>query len=841
MTSPQQGVNLGSAYGTITINDNIDGAINRAVGQFDNALTSIGGKMEALGSQMSDIGGQLTLATAPLTAFGAAGIHAAGNFEDAMAEIQARAGLTNEAMETISATALQLGADTAFSAQEAADGFLMLMTAGLDTEEALATLPAVLTGAAAAGADLGRTTEQVTNIMSSFQLEVGEAARIVEVMNQAAGASPAEMSEMGEALADVGGDARTFGLSLEQTGAALTILARNGKKGSEAANQLRSIFTAMTADTADSRRAWEMVGTSLFDAGGNARDFGVVLAEVEAGLQNLNAEDQAFVIQSLAGSFGRVGFNALLASEGIESVIGEMNEQATATEVAEGRLDTFNGRLESLMGSFEALMITVFMPFIEMLTPFVERVIALVNVFTEWVAANQAIVQPMLLVLAAVLAIGPALLALGTVISTVGAVLGGLGSLLGFLLSPIVLVTAAIAALVYIFRDELAPVFAVVQSAITSLITILTGLWTAFQAGGVSGAATFLLDNVFTPLMNSIQTIDWTQVGIAILTAIGAGLTMISDWATWIYTNLLLPLFNNFQTAVASVDWARVGSSILTAIGTAITATFNFITWIYDNLLVPFMNNAQAAIESVDWGLVGYNLVNAIGMAIKATFDFITWIVDSIFGPVTENAEGAAVGVDWSVVGTAIMNAIGGAITAVWDFIVWISETILLPLIAGGVTAISQVDWGAIGTGIMDGIRNALPNIGQWVTDNIITPIRNALANFNPMEAVQNAGNAVSTGWQNIQSFGSMVGGALGWQDDGGPGTAGVPYMIGTGAQPEMFIPQTNGTFVPNADQLMGGMNFAGANFTINANSYAEGAAAARGFKEQIEELMRST
>jgi hypothetical protein len=34
--------------------------------------------------------------------------------------------------------------------------------------------------------------------------------------------------------------------------------------------------------------------------------------------------------------------------------------------------------------------------------------------------------------------------------------------------------------------------------------------------------------------------------------------------------------------------------------------------------------------------------------------------------------------------------------------------------------------------------------------------------------------------------------------DSGGAGIAGTPYMIGTGAQPEVFVPHTNGTFIPN-------------------------------------------
>ena len=49
-------------------------------------------------------------------------------------------------------------------------------------------------------------------------------------------------------------------------------------------------------------------------------------------------------------------------------------------------------------------------------------------------------------------------------------------------------------------------------------------------------------------------------------------------------------------------------------------------------------------------------------------------------------------------------------------------------------------------------------------------------------------------------------------RDSGGSGVAGTPYMIGTGAQPEMFVPNTNGTFVPNADQM-------GATYNITINN----------------------
>jgi hypothetical protein len=50
-------------------------------------------------------------------------------------------------------------------------------------------------------------------------------------------------------------------------------------------------------------------------------------------------------------------------------------------------------------------------------------------------------------------------------------------------------------------------------------------------------------------------------------------------------------------------------------------------------------------------------------------------------------------------------------------------------------------------------------------------------------------------------------------RDSGGVGIAGQTYLIGVGAQPEAFVPDTNGTFVPNADKKLGGTTY---NVVIN-------------------------
>jgi hypothetical protein len=48
-----------------------------------------------------------------------------------------------------------------------------------------------------------------------------------------------------------------------------------------------------------------------------------------------------------------------------------------------------------------------------------------------------------------------------------------------------------------------------------------------------------------------------------------------------------------------------------------------------------------------------------------------------------------------------------------------------------------------------------------------------------------------------IQS--GAFGGGMPTRDSGGPVTAGQPYLVGTGAQPELFVPSTSGRMIPNA------------------------------------------
>jgi len=67
------------------------------------------------------------------------------------------------------------------------------------------------------------------------------------------------------------------------------------------------------------------------------------------------------------------------------------------------------------------------------------------------------------------------------------------------------------------------------------------------------------------------------------------------------------------------------------------------------------------------------------------------------------------------------------------------------------------------------------------------------------LAAIDGAAKNAAASLRSMPSLNSG-GGSVPGRDSGGPGVAGQSYLIGTGAQPELFTPREAGTFTPNAD-----------------------------------------
>lgn len=543
-------------------------------------------RLRDAGRSIVELGTQMTLLTAPLTTFGVTGIHAAADFESSMAEIAARTGLMGDELERIADLSLQLGEQTTFSAQQAADAFLQLLTSGSSAAEAIAILPSVLDAAAAAGTDLGMTADAITDIMASFGLEASEAARISDALARASGASSASMDDMFEAFTNVGGVARSFGLSVEDTAAILAVFAENGLKGSRAGDQLRSMLLNLSSDTASTREAWEMLGTSLYDATGRIRPLEDVLRDIALAAEDMTDEERQRAFQQLAGSYGILGLEALTSSISIGEMKDRMGDTAGAADVAAARMDTFQGRLDALKSSVETLSITALTPLMQnVLQPLVEQMTGVIGEVTAWAEANPELAQSLGQIGLVAIVAGPALVALGTVISSIGTVIGLLTGAIGLL-------GGALAAL-------LSPLGIAMAAGVALVAAYLTNF------GGLRD----FIDNEVRPRLEEFFNFlgqIWEQVRPA--------LEALYDW----FVVSALPAIADFVTntvvpAVGSL--IALLSNIWNMVGSALGSVF---AWFSENMprIVEWVNEAVGAVRGLIDSLV--ELGNRLGGGLEA-------------------------------------------------------------------------------------------------------------------------------------------------------------------------------------------------------------------------------
>jgi TP901 family phage tail tape measure protein len=241
---------------SFAITGDITGLV-KAVGQaelelakVDKAFATGQKSIENYGASMTSMGKNLSMSvTAPILAVGTASVYVAAEFDDSMRQVQATSGATGAEFDALREQARQLGADTAFSATEAAEGMNYLAAAGFDANQVMAAMPGMLSLASAGSVELGEAASIASSILNGFGLEAEEAGRVADVLAKSAAATNAGVTDMGEAMSYVAPVARATGLSLEETAAAIGVMSNAGIQGSMAGTALRGSITALLSPT----------------------------------------------------------------------------------------------------------------------------------------------------------------------------------------------------------------------------------------------------------------------------------------------------------------------------------------------------------------------------------------------------------------------------------------------------------------------------------------------------------------------------------------------------------------------------------------------------------------
>lgn len=365
-------INLGDAIGYIRLNiENFEAGISTVEAQTKMLDTTIG----SLGNVFSKFGQIAVAALEAVAAATAAAVtavtHIGSAFESAMSSVAATMGMTadeiannSEAYQKLTDAAKEMGATTKFTATEAAEALNYLALAGYNAEESIEMLPKVLNLAAAGGMDLARASDMVTDAMSALGLSIDEADSFIDSMAKTAQSSNTSVAQLGDAILQIGGTAKSLAGGVTELDTALGILANNGIKAAEGGTALRQIILNLTAPTEKAAKYMESLGFSVYDAEGNMKPLNEAFRDLDEIISQMNTQQEKdSVLTNIFDARQLKSARALLANYGDEwdELADKIENSAGAASImAKTMQQNFAGAMTIAQSALEAVANTAY-------------------------------------------------------------------------------------------------------------------------------------------------------------------------------------------------------------------------------------------------------------------------------------------------------------------------------------------------------------------------------------------------------------------------------------------------------------------------------------------------
>lgn len=625
-----------------------------------------GSATKALGEGITELGSSMTLGlTVPIVAAGGAATSMAAGFDDAMSQVQGALGGASTDMDGLRDLALQLGADTVFSATESAQAMVELAKGGLTEAQIKGGALAASMDLAAAGqlnlADAAATTVQM---MGSFGLGAGDATRIANALAGAANASSADVSDLTQAMSQCSAQAALAGWSLEDTAAALALFADHGVKGSDAGTSLKTMLQRLAAPTDQAAEAIAAYGLNIRDSNGQMKDISGIADELTGKLGGLSDAERDAALQTIFGSDASRAAAILMqsGSEGLAKYIAATNDATAAETMANAQKGELSWALENMGGAIESASIA----FGTALAPAITAVAGVIGDVAEAFASLPAGVQTgIAVVLALVAALGPLLMVIGSVVAALPAISEGfavLGGALAIPLAPAAAVVAAIAA-----------VAAAIYAAWTTSETFRAAVMAGVDAisSKVQEICAFLAPYVQAFLDQIVSTV---QVAMDTLgPIIGAVLTVIVSTVVPILTSIMDTVAQVFAVILATV------TNVMAAVSTVIQGAWTLIQGIFQTVLGVILavttgdfTMLQQGVSNILNGLAGIvsGVLQGIASVFSGQWNAIRAVVTGVCNAVSGAVSGAFNGIK-SVIDSTMNGAkstVSGALSAISGF-----------------------------------------------------------------------------------------------------------------------------------------------------------------------------
>lgn len=531
------------------LTDQVTAPLTRIRSQMDataKTSTRLGHTVQTVGKNIGSISSALMPVSAGLVAAGTMAATTFMDFDRVITGAGAKAGASAAELEKMRAAATQMGADFPVSATEVAQAMDALAASGFNANQTVALMPSILTSAVASGEGLAQTSQVVTsalNIWGMAQENVGQnAARVADVIQQAANASALGLQDFGIALQYAGAPAAALNVNIEELSTALALIKNRGIDASTAGTSLRSLFTRLSNPPKQAAEAIAQLGLQVTDSAGNFIGLENVISQMRRAMQGLNDTQRIALAQAIAGT---EGYSALLslvdtAPEEYRRMTEEINNAAgSSARQYEIMKNTLSGSVEDMKGSLEALAIN----FGSVLAPSIRQAAAAIGSIADAINAMSPEQKAMLADIAmGIVGFTGFAFAAGKVVSIGGSLVTMYGNIATVLAG-------------HHIRNKLLE----------------------YSIIGIGRAFTFLRTAALTalPRIGAAFTLMLSPVGLAVAGVIAAGYLLYRNWDTvkqWI-TDVLSALSNGFSAAFGM--WRAILMTFLNFVASVFVGGWN--------------------------------------------------------------------------------------------------------------------------------------------------------------------------------------------------------------------------------------------------------------------------
>jgi len=590
------------------------------------------------------------------------------NFTSTMSEVSAISGATGEDFEKLEACAREYGATTVFSASNAAEALKYMSLAGWDADQSTSALGGVLNLAAASGMELGAASDMVTDYLSAFAMEAGDAAYFADLLSYAQSHSNTTAEALGEAYKNCAANLNAAGQDVETVTSLLEGMANQGYKGSEAGTAMAAIMRDITNGMKDGAIKIGETSVAVMDAQGNFRDLTDILTEVEAATNGVGDAERAVALSSTFTADSTKGLNLIL-NEGMDNIAGYEEElrgaSGSAEEMANIMNDNLSGDVAAMNSAFEELGLKIYDALESKLRAGVQFITNGVIPAIEWLGGHIPEVT------IAVSGLGAVIAAMnwGTISSKIAMVKGALVKLaaaLGGVSLPAIAIIAVITAVALAFtnlwknNEEF-------RNKITAIWDGIKAKFDEFGQGIVDrlNALGFEFEDI-TEVMKAVWD-GFCEVLAPIFEGVFQQISNILNEAL----DILTGLFDIFA-GIFTGDWDMVWQGVQEVFG----AVWDFVVATFENWISTFTSLADTVLGwfGTDWETVWTNVKTFFSDTWNAISSFFSGILTGIktFFTDTWNAivsffSGILSGIYSSVTGT--MTEIHDTFTNIWDSI----------------------------------------------------------------------------------------------------------------------------------------------------------------------------